>query len=48
MHENWLVNGHGKMSAGECIKCRKCEEVCPKHIEIREELVKVSSTFSNN
>lgn len=48
MQANWLVNGHGKKSAGECIKCGKCEEVCPQHVAIREELGKVSSAFSNN
>ena len=38
--ENWLVSGHGLKSAKECIKCGKCEGVCPQHIKIREELEK--------
>lgn len=40
--ENWLVNMHGKKRAAECVKCGKCEKVCPQHIAIRNELVKVS------
>lgn len=48
MQENWLVTGHGKKKACECIKCGKCEEVCPQHIAIREELVKVNIAFSQN
>ena len=36
--ENWLVNGHGLKSAKECIKCGKCEQACPQHIKIRDEL----------
>ena len=43
--ENWLVGGHGKKSASECIKCGKCEQVCPQHIAIREELVRVSENL---
>ena len=31
--------------AVECIKCGKCEEVCPQHIQIRDELVKVAELF---
>ncbi len=38
--EEWLVSGHGLKSAKECIKCGKCEGVCPQHIKIREELEK--------
>ena len=36
--EEWLVGGHGLKSAKECIKCGRCEGVCPQHIKIREEL----------
>ena len=45
--ENWLVGGHGKKSAKECIKCGKCEQVCPQHIAIREELVKVDVALNS-
>lgn len=40
--EDWLVGGHGLKKAAECIKCGKCEEVCPQHISIREELEKAA------
>ncbi len=40
--ENWLVGGHGRKRADECVKCGKCEEVCPQHIKIRDELVRVT------
>ena len=36
--EDWLVDGHNKVRADNCIKCGKCENVCPQHIEIRKEL----------
>ena len=39
--ENWLVGGHGLKRADECVKCGKCEKVCPQHIAIRENLEKV-------
>ena len=39
--KTWLVEEHGFKSALECIKCGKCEQVCPQHIKIREELEKV-------
>lgn len=44
--ENWLVSGHGKKPACECIECGNCEKACPQHIEIRKELKKVSEALS--
>lgn len=43
--ENWLVFKHDRKKATECIKCGKCEEVCPQHIKIRDELVRVSENL---
>lgn len=37
--------GHGK--ASECIKCGKCEKVCPQHLKIRELLTQVSDVFEH-
>jgi len=34
---------HGK--ASDCIKCGKCEKVCPQHLKIRELLPKVAAAF---
>ena len=39
--EEWLVGGHGKNHADQCVKCEKCEEACPQHIKIRENLEEV-------
>lgn len=41
----WLVTDHGLKLASECVKCGACENVCPQHISIRDELVKVVQTF---
>ncbi|MBR2831506.1 MAG: aldo/keto reductase [Oscillospiraceae bacterium] len=42
---NWLVGGHGHKHASECIQCGQCEEVCPQHISIRDELQKGAELF---
>ena len=36
-------NGHGK--ASDCLKCGKCEHVCPQHLPIRTLLADVAATF---
>ncbi len=41
----FLVGGHGKRPAAECVQCGKCEEVCPQHIRIREELEAAAALF---
>lgn len=43
--EEWMVKKHGKKPASQCIKCGKCEQACPQHIRIREELEKVAAVF---
>ncbi|MDD3367850.1 MAG: aldo/keto reductase [Lachnospiraceae bacterium] len=43
--EQWLVSGHGKKNAAECIKCGKCEQACPQHIKIRDELEKAAAAL---
>ncbi|MBR1486544.1 MAG: aldo/keto reductase [Synergistaceae bacterium] len=44
-NEKWFVAGQGHKRANECIKCGKCEDACPQHIKIRDELVRVSETL---
>lgn len=39
--ENWLVGSHGRKRADQCVKCGKCEAVCPQHIAIRKHLDEV-------
>ena len=34
-----------KAPAGECIECGACEDACPQHIAIREELKRVAAAF---
>ena len=49
-NSDWYYNevytkNHGKASA--CIKCGKCEKICPQHLKIRDLLVEVAKTFDN-
>ena len=41
-HSVYTTPGH---LAADCIKCGKCEKVCPQHLPIRELLEKVSAQF---
>ncbi|MBQ8090013.1 MAG: aldo/keto reductase [Pyramidobacter sp.] len=43
--ENWLVGGHGRKQAVNCLKCGACEAACPQHIAIREELASAAELF---
>lgn len=43
--EDWLVGGHGKRKAAECIGCGQCEQACPQHIAIRQELARVTEAI---
>ena len=42
---NWNTQGQGRSRASECIRCGKCEQVCPQHIHIREELAKAAAAL---
>ena len=42
---NWATSKPDANKAGACIGCGQCEEVCPQHISIREELKKVAATL---
>ena len=41
----WAVAAQGKKDAVECIRCGKCEDVCPQHIEIRKHLAETAEAF---
>lgn len=41
-YEN-LTRTHGK--ASECLKCGKCEKLCPQHLTIRRYLEDVAKTL---
>ncbi len=40
-----IVSGENNGKASACIKCGKCEKVCPQHLPIRDLLVDVAETF---
>lgn len=38
----WNTTGHGYKKASECLGCGSCEQACPQHISIRDELKKAA------
>ena len=42
---NGAVNKENRGKASDCIACRKCESVCPQHIEIVKELSRAAEVF---
>lgn len=41
----WNVDEAGKKRAHDCIKCGKCEDACPQHIDIRNQLAEATRIF---
>lgn len=42
---NNVVVGGGHGRASDCIRCGKCERVCPQHLPIRKPLGDVAAAF---
>lgn len=36
--QEWQIDRKGRTRAASCVKCGKCESVCPQHIAIRDQL----------
>lgn len=43
--EGWLARARDKNPASSCLKCGRCEKVCPQHISIRKNLVRFVNEF---
>lgn len=41
----YMVHTQGAGKASDCIKCGKCENVCPQHLKIRDLLSEVANVF---
>lgn len=46
-HWNYFSNTDEDTRADKCVKCGKCEAVCPQHINIRDDLVRVAETMES-
>lgn len=41
----WQTDGHQMAKASACVECGQCEEACPQHIHIREELKRAAEVL---
>lgn len=44
---NWTQNIEDSQKASNCIKCGKCEQACPQHIAIREDLARLQEELDS-